>query len=93
MESPRAKAARRSGTLADGLGSPERGALRVHHVRLALSDYEWSCVEADAAQLDCSVDTLLSLVVAFGSRANIHAASCLALADITRPWAEQAKAQ
>lgn len=59
-----------------------RGPLRVHEVRLALSDYEWSAIQADAREIGVSVDALLSLVVAFAARANTNHASALALADI-----------
>lgn len=74
----------------DGIGSPERGMLRVHVVRLALSDYEWNAVESDARHIGITVDSLLSLVVAYASRADIHTASALALAEICRPWRDQA---
>lgn len=73
----------------DGRGSPERGPTRVHTVRLALSDYEWDVACDAAKETGISVDLLLSLVVAFCSRAHIHHAACLALADITRPYHEQ----
>lgn len=76
--------------MSDGIGSPERGPLRVHDVRLALSDYEWNAVEAHAREVGITIDALLSLVVAFGSRASTHTASCLAMVDICRPYSVQA---
>lgn len=73
----------------DGVGSPERGRTRKHLVGLVLSDWEWDHAIEDARECGITVDQMLSLVVAFATRARINSASCLALHDICRPYSEQ----
>lgn len=57
----------------------------VHEVRLALTSTEWAKLEADAREAEITVDQLLSLVVAYATRARILHAASLALSDIL-PW-------
>lgn len=75
----------------DGVDSPERGRTRKHVVGLILSDWEWDHALADARECGITVDQMLSLVIAFAVRAGINQASCLALHDITRPYADQVR--
>lgn len=56
--------------------------VRRHRVVLRCTNSEWEQVEKDAAEVGISPDQLLSLVVAFATRARIMHAAALALNDI-----------
>lgn len=60
-----------------------RREVHLYDVALILTEREWHLIEEQAAETGISADLLISLVMAFMSRAKLCNAACLALHDVS----------